>query len=470
MLLDDPTLGAEPKAVLLRFEGPIDGLQQQFVMRRIDEALADGANLIILEIDSPGGLAIASMDIAFYLSKLPGARTVAYIPKQALSGAAFVALGCDEIIMAPDALLGDAGVITMGEGWAFREVPQKMAEPLIKQVETLCEAKHRPPALGAAMIDKDLEVFQARHRKTGKTTFLSDVELAASKDWEKGNLVSESRKDHYLLVKGTRAVELGLAADTVEGFAAVKQRYGLDSDPQVLNRTWVDGLIYFLNTGLAKGTLLVVGLIFLYIEVNTPGFGLGGLGAGLCFLLFFWGSMLGGTATWLEVLLFLGGVGCLGLEIFVIPGFGVTGVTGALLILASIVLASQTFVIPHTSYEYEVMGDSLKMLSISLATFTGLVFAMGRYFHRMPLFSRMVLTPPSGKDISALEEEGSPTSSGMDWLFEQEGVTTTTLRPAGKARFGDHFVDVVAEGGFIPQGSKVRVLEVGGNRVVVKEV
>ena len=95
---------------------------------------------------------------------------------------------------------------------------------------------------------------------------------------------------------------------------------------------------------------------------------------------------------------------------------------------------------------------------------------MGRSFHRIPVFGRMVLAPPSQQEISALEGERAPTSSGMDWLFEQEGVTTTTLRPAGKARFGDHFVDVVAEGGFIPQGSKVRVLEVGGNRVVVKEV
>ena len=472
-LIEDPTLGAEPKAVLLRFDGFINSVQQQFVFNSIDAALVEGVNLVIVEIDSPGGEAQISIDIANYLRKMERARTVAYIPRQALSGAAFVALGCDEILMHADARMGDAGPIIIGPDAVFRHAPEKLISDLSPQVRLLAESKHRPPALAEAMVNRNVEVFEVRNKQTGKRTFMSDAEIADADDpgeWEKGKLVFESRQDHFLEVTGSRAVELGLAADTVESFAAVKQRYGLDIDPRVLNRTWVDGLVYYLNTGFAKGTLLVVGLICLYIEINTPGFGLGGLVAGLCFLLFFWSSMLGGTATWLEVLLFLAGVGCLALEIFVIPGFGVTGVTGALLILGSIVLASQTFIIPRTSYEYEVFGDSLKMLSLSLAAFTGLAFALGRYFHAIPVFSRMVLAPPTADEIIESDAELAQTGGGADWLFDQKGVTTTTLRPAGKARFGDHFVDVVAEGGFIAQGSQVRVIEVSGNRVVVKEV
>ena len=79
--------------------------------------------------------------------------------------------------------------------------------------------------------------------------------------------------------------------------------------------------------------------------------------AAVCFLLFFWSRYLGGTAGWLEVMLFVAGASCVLLEVFVIPGFGIFGLGGGALILASLILASQTFVVPQNDYQFDQLRE-----------------------------------------------------------------------------------------------------------------
>ena len=97
------------------------------------------------------------------------------------------------------------------------------------------------------------------------------------------------------------------------------------------------------------------------VELQAPGSAVGGFVAAVCFLLFFWSHYLGGTAGWLEVTLFVAGVACLLLEVFVIPGFGIFGLGGGAMVLASIILASQTSgsLIPHNDYQFEQLQSSL---------------------------------------------------------------------------------------------------------------
>ena len=109
--------------------------------------------------------------------------------------------------------------------------------------------------------------------------------------------------------------------------------------------------------------LLVIGFVGLYLEIHSPGVGVGAFVAVVCFVLFFWSRYLGGTAGWLEVLLFVVGVSCILLEIFVIPGFGIFGLGGGAMVLASIILASQTFVIPHDEYQFAQLRNSLLVIA-----------------------------------------------------------------------------------------------------------
>ncbi|MEO8495318.1 MAG: hypothetical protein ABI614_09620, partial [Planctomycetota bacterium] len=112
---DDQPARRYNKAVLIRFEGPITPLLEQFIYRKLDVAKEKGADLVIIEIDSPGGYLDASLNLADRFRDLDWAHTVAFVPREALSGAAIAALGCNEIVMAPEAHLGDAGPIFQGE-------------------------------------------------------------------------------------------------------------------------------------------------------------------------------------------------------------------------------------------------------------------------------------------------------------------------------------------------------------------
>ena len=142
--------------------------------------------------------------------------------------------------------------------------------------------------------------------------------------------------------------------------------------------------------------LFIVGLVALYIEMSSPGIGMGILTAGLCFALFFWSRFLGGTADWLELVLFLAGMAFLSVELFVLPGFGVAGLTGMLLLGASLILASQDFVIPHTNAEMATLARSLSVLMGSMLAFFVLAAFMSRYFGSLPVLGMLMLKPPDG--------------------------------------------------------------------------
>ncbi len=473
---DEETTRRYRNPVLIHFEGEITPLLEQFIYRKLDLAKDKGADLVIFEIDSPGGYLHTSENLAERFRDLDWARTVAFVPRQASSGAAIAALGCDEIVMAPGAHLGDAGPIFLGEDSLFHHAQEKIRSPLALRVRELAKAKGRPPALAEAMVDMDLVVYKVRNKNTGVETFLSDHEIESSDapdDWEKLQPVDESREKNFLTVTGSRAVELKLA----EGIAAtrdeIKQRYGIEGELLVLKPTGVDTTVTILNIPFVTGLLLLVGLIALYVEFSAPGLGAGGIVAAICFTLFFWSKFLGGTAVWLEVILFLLGVICLLIEIFVTPGFGFAGITGILLLMVSLIMAGQDFVIPTTTRE---LNASVQGIAVIVgAGFAFIVGAIGvsHYFGTVPVVGWLKLELPAA-DSNETDADGKPQATAEanrfpvgvgDW-----GVAESPLRPAGKAIFGDAYLDVVADGSFVDKGKQVRVIQISGNRIVVREI
>ena len=468
------------RAVLIRFEGTITPLLEQFLYRKLDEAEKDQADLVIVEIDSPGGLVDSSFNVAHRLRDLDWAATVAFVPREALSGAAIVALGCEQIIMAPSAVLGDAGPILLGEDALFRHAPEKVRSDLARKIRDLAESRRRPPALAEAMVDMNLPVYEVKNRQTGAKTFMSEHEIKSSPNpdpWEKGPPVLESREGSFLEVNGKRAVELTLAEGNAGSREELQKLLGLTEAPRVLEPGGVDTAVYILNSAWVTGLLFVVGLVALYIEFGTPGIGLGGLVSLLCFALFFWSRFLGGTAEVLEVVLFLTGVTFLAVELFVLPGFGVAGITGLLLILTGVLMACQTFLIPETKREWEVFGTSLLMISCSAAAFMAVAGLLSRHFGSLQLFNRLVLQPAApertpraaGADADKPAPVLAPDNPfGVD--VGDWGVAISPLRPAGKARFGDRYLDVLTDGDFVERGRQVRIIEIQGSRIVVRDV
>ena len=475
------------RAVLVRMEGMITPRLQRYLERKLQEAKDLGADLLIVEIDSPGGMLDPSERIAYTLKDLPWARTVAFVPYEAISGAAIASLGCDEIVMGPQARIGDAGPIYLDEDFLFRHAPEKIRSDLIQVARTLAQAKGRPPALAEAMIDMHVVVFEARNKQTGKTAYMNNHEWESLNDkdrWEKGPPVLESNRGVFLELAGTKAVELGLAQALAANRDQLKQHYQL-GDLVVIEPTAVDTAVEVLNWWFVTAVLFIVGLIGIYIEFCAPGTCLGGVLAAVCFGLFFWSHALGGTAGWLEVVLFLLGAAFLAIEIFLLPGAMIAGITGVVLMLTSLVMATQTSMIPQTVWQWREMGASIAVVGGSFLAFFFVGIFLTWYFGTVPILSRLVLAPPTSEAAA-----GTPTSpattllssaavagravggtSDRPWLaIGQIGIAVSPLRPAGKVQFGEELADVLTEGDFVDQGSRVRIYRVQGTTIIVRQI
>lgn len=468
----------EPRARVIALNGPIDRFLGSFVQREIRNAVADSVDTLILEINSPGGDKNVSESLAEQLSELDSTKitTVAWISKEALSGGALVALACDRIIMSADAQIGDIGVIALtAPGGQFERAPEKIVSPFLQFAATLAKRKNRPPALLQAMIDKDLVVYQATSRKDGRITYMSEPELQAANDeWVKGPMVPESRPDVLLTLRGERAHELGLADLPCRDTDELMTRLGISDRTNMtpVKKTWVDGLVMTLNSGFGGFMLITLGIIFIYLELHlTTGFF--AILATLNFSLFFWSRFLGGTAGTLELVLFLLGLGLFALEIFVIPGFGVFGVSGILLTLASLVMASHTFSGMTTSEKFHESMGSLGQLTAAMLTVIAVAVAINRFLPTMPFVKRLILTPPGfaavssggpflNPDLMSDLHADSPVQIG------EKGVSSSALKPSGKATFGDRYLDVVSDGAFIDPGMPVEVIRIAGPRIIVR--
>jgi membrane-bound serine protease (ClpP class) len=466
--VEDARFGVDWKPVRIRVTGEITLLTKEYVVRHIKESMERGKNLFILEIDSFGGHGGPGLDLGEFLKDLKGARTIAYIPERAISAAAFIALGCDEIIMHPDAKLGDCGVMFMDPNGQFHYAEEKEISYFSSTLETIAKAKGYSPTLARAMIEKDLVVKEVLDRRTGRISYMSEQELegVGRENLEVRRVVKD--KDNFLTLNGEQAQGLQLAGDLVDSYEGLKTVCGLeDIDVMEVTPTWVDTLIWVLNLPVVSVILIIGGILGLYLELKLPGAMLPGVVAVVCFLLFFWSHVMGGTATTLEIVLFLGGLLLLGVEILVIPGFGVVGFTGIIMMIIAIVLASQTFVLPQGSHEWNSLAWNIFSIIIAFGSLFVFAILAGRYLPDVPLLGRVVLRPGlavAGTDAAIAFDE-SPYRN----LQGQEGVAMTTLRPAGRVRFGDQYVDVVTQGDYIDAGLRVRVIEVTGNRVVVKQ-
>ena len=471
-----PPDGALVQPVLIRFEGMVDPMRRAYLFRQLDTAERDGANLVIVEIDSPGGTVDDSQRIAERLRDVRWARTVAFVPREALSGAAMMALGCDDILIAPGARLGNIGVVVLGEDFLFRHAPEKQRSAVITVVRQLAEAKGRPPALAEAMVDMDTVVYRWTHAETGRQAYFSPADVEALEDadqWERGPMVRASREGLFLEVHGGEAVELGLAQGLAEDREQVKQRYGIEDELRVLRPTGVDTAVYILTLPVVTGALFVLGLMALYVELSSPGIGIGALTAGLCFALFFWSRFLGGTAEWLELVLFVAGVAFLLVEMFILPGFGVFGVGGILLVFVSLLMAMQGFTIPETRRQMAILANSLSVLALSGVAFAVAAYLLRHYFGALPLLNQLLLHPPQPGEPA---HEGGPsdrpaaegTAAPAGPAVGDRGVAHTALRPAGKGRFGDRYLNVVTDSEFVKAGEAIEIIEVRASRVFVR--
>ena len=455
-----PIINELGHAVRVNLVGVINSDRTGAVIRSIRnymDSTENNVNFLCLYIDSPGGNLEASLTLAsFLVNEIDSARvrTVAYIPFHARSDAALIAVACDEIVLGPEAVLGGDGARVF--------TANQIAEARRMIRESLAKRAMRSWSLPVALVDPDIEIFRVVREPDGARRpmidFLSDEELAELPDRERWNKEGVVKPSGELLQVIQGRGEQFLVDRSAKDFAEFKILYGLEQDPMLADPTWVDRVIHFLQTPGMSALILLVVFLALMFEFNTPGIGVGVFVALVGVALFFWLNFLGGTAGWLEVLLFLVGVGCVLLEIFVLPGFGIFGLGGVALILSSLVLASQTFIVPQNSYQLLQFRNSLLIMAVSGCGMLGFGYMLSRLLER--------INKPSGTESETLQE--TERLANYDNLLGRVGTSATPLVPAGKARIGDELYDVVSDGDLIEKNQNIEVVQVVGYKIVVR--
>ena len=460
LIEQDPSLGGNWRPLRIDVRGPINAKSVNWTLRSLKQSQQQSqANFLCIWIDSAGGSAEDSLRLAGFLASLDPTeiRTVAFVPTLARGDAALIAWSCDELVLGPDAVLGGPGEAEVSD----RDLPE-----LRLAINSLAQDKGRDWSLPVALVDPALSVHRYTHEGTGVMRIFCDEELADQNDasqWKRGTSVPTEKG-----LSGREAEEFRLARHLADSFAEFRQLYHLDQDFEFLRPNWAHLLIERMASPRLAGILLFVALFTLLLEFSQPGMGVAGFLSALCFVLFFWSQVLHGTAGWLELLLFGTGVIAVVLEIFLIPGFGIFGLGGALLIVGSIVLASQTFIIPRNSYQFEQLPNSLMMVAAAAAGAFASIAVIHRYLPEAPFLRRMMLPQPD--DELRDEIQRRETVADFSYLAGKRGRTTTQLTPSGKARFGDDVINVISDGELIASGTDVTVAEVRGNRVLVQLV
>lgn len=179
---------------------------------------------------------------------------------------------------------------------------------------------------------------------------------------------------------------------------------------------------------------------------------------------------MGGTAGGLEISLFVIGMGCLAIEFFVLPGFGVFGISGILLVLGSLIMASQSFTGFSLEYDLARAGQTFATLGVALLAVLAASIMISSNLHRIPILKNLVLEAPAGNIEQASEPQLRPDLLMPDApLVGATGQAVTILRPSGKARINKQLIDVVSDGPFIEEGASITVVQVQKNRIVVRQ-
>jgi len=457
----DPLAQEDARAILVNIDGFLDQKSVNWLIRSINQQ-PGRFNLIVAQFNAYGGDPSECMRLAEYFSSFNPAETrvVAFIDQQASGAPALIALACHELLMSPDATLGGAVEPPLQ--------PEELKD-LKRGMQRIAKRLERRWSLAMAFVDPQLELVRARNANS--VELMARQELDSLDDNQAWNVVATLNVTDG--IDGSQAVSLGIAKMLINNMDQLKAYYQLEDNLVSLEPTLADRWIGALSSTLASpwvAAWLLFGAMFLLsTEMSQPGLGIPGFLGTMCLLLFFWSQYLDGNVHWLEILLFISGAVFIAIEILVLPGFGVFGIGGLVMLVVSIVLATQTFVFPRSSEDFARLPVSLSMVLAACAGFFVALAFFGKYLPKTPYFKRLILSTDEEDSLPSHRMQREATAH-RDHLLGKTGAAFTRLAPSGKARIGDEIVDVISVTPIVEKNEAIEVVEVSGNRVVVRAV
>lgn len=407
-------------------EGDIDLGLAPFVRRVINDAVEHKAAAIIFEINTFGGRVDAATQIKDAILESP-ILTIAYVNKRAISAGALITLSCRKIAMAEGSSIGASTVVDQ----TGQKVSEKYQSYMRSEMRSTAEKNKRRRDVAEAMVDE--------------------------------RVVIPGLVDSTQLVTLTyeEAIKYGISDTTVNSLKEVLAAFDLkDAVISKQKSNWAEDFVRFLNNPIISSLLIMIGLIGMYTEIKTPGWGIAGTLALISLGLFFGTSVILELASVLEILLFVAGVILLLVEIFIIPGFGAAGIIGMLLVFGSLFLALINL---DFYFDTNMIMGAVIQLGLAVALSIAIMAVLIKFLPRSSMFNKMILSDETSK------KEGFNSNPDYSGLVGKEGITITPLRPAGIAKIDNNRMDVVTEGEYIEKDVKIFVFKTEGARIIVKQ-
>lgn len=409
-----------------------------FVLRRgMKEAVTQNIDLLVLDMNTPGGNAGVALEMMEAIGKFSG-KTITFVNKEAMSAGAFIAASTGEIWFAPQSVIGAAAAVT-SEG---QDIPETMR----LKINSFLRAKIRAISAGkgyrgevvSAMIDKDFEL------KIGDQILKKPGELLSLTADEA--MKTYGNPPQPLLGAGSaKDIDAMLAAKYGQGNYTIRQ----------LEVTWSEKLAQYLTN--LSPILLGLGMLALFIEFKTPGFGFFGITGIVLLAVVFLSSYVAGLSGHEPIVVFALGLILVVIELFFFPGVVIPALLGVTLMLGSLIWAmadlwpNEPITISGEAFVKPVMD-----VGLGLAIAIALAFGLLRFLPRGWLWDRMVLTSTVGS--AAQLSGGSPNATvPSDSLVGQQGVVITPLRPSGHIDIDGHRYEAALAFGSADAGTIVVV-------------
>jgi len=404
--------------------------------KAVKEAEEGKFDYLFLELNTFGGELEAADKIRTLLlnTKVP---SIVFINNNAASAGALISIACDSIYMMPGASIGAASVVNQtGE-----IMPDKYQSYMRSLMRTTAEHNGRDPNIAQAMVDPDVKIPN----------------------------ISDSGK--VLTFTSEEAVKNGFCEGIANSREEVLEQAGVphpDIHEQELSA--IDKIINFLVNPVVSGILIMCIVGGLYFELQAPGIGLPSIIAITAALLFFAPHYLEGLAAHWEILIFLAGLVLLMLEFFVVPGFGVTGVSGIVLIIASLVLT----LVFNVGFKFDFNPEFNASAYISKMTILVLVSSLAGFFLALWLGKKLIMAETRFGSLALRTELESKSGFNsqdlrMNQYVGKEGVAQTILRPSGKINIDGEVLDATVEHGYVDAGDKIKVTRFENAQLFVRK-
>lgn len=400
--------------------------------KAMEQAKELNADIIILHLNTFGGMLDAADKIRTMIleSEIP---VWVFIDNNAASAGALISIACDSIYMCSGASIGAASVVNQnGE-----IMPDKYQSYMRSLMRSTAEANGRDPNIAEAMVDP--RVYIEGVNDTGKVLTFTTQEAILN------GYCEGSAQNIDEILKNNNIID----------YTIIEQEL-----------SWIDYFIGFLVNPIVSGILIMLIIGGIYFEFQTPGVGFPLIVAITGAVLYFAPLYLEGLASNWEILLFIAGVGLLAAEIFVIPGFGVAGVSGIFLIIMSL-----TFSLVHNEgFDFQFTGIS----SILKAFFIVIISIISSFFLSIWLGQKILSSTRFGELSLFTTQKSSEGFVSVDISLKEyvgkKGIASTLLRPSGKITVDDELFDATAETGFIDKGENVIIVKFENQQMIVRKI